>query len=204
MILICGLPGSGNHMLRELVRAAGGKPLIWHGDSELYKEFEGDIETPLLGPPPTRIFTHAIMPVRNNWMRSRERALGSTWWERHGHKSQDSFVAALRETVISFIATRAIPLKVVAYEHIVANPKLGGRILAWADLPYADWPEPVVDGDAKYLEGLGDGVESDGNEERAHEQGDQNQEEHTADAFKGRDELTQPGVQLHLVEGLHA
>jgi len=150
LILLSGLPRSGNNVLRHHIircREVGTaeqqmeKVLVWHG-TEVLRDDGSDLRF--------------VIPVRNPVIRvlamRRNRMPEARWPE-----------DVCRRAVFCKIAERAAPVKLVSYEAFVQDPDaVAGDLIEWLELPWRPFPAstsmspnppfdgPVFDGNSKY------------------------------------------------------
>jgi hypothetical protein len=134
-VLICGLPGSGNRMLKALIRAAGGESLVRHGNTGakfIVKAFEIHPDRP----------HYALIPVRFWHAES-----ASNPWARDD-RQKDECVSVVMRT----LADLRIPTRMVSYESLFLYPDQARiDILTWVGLdPATPWPNPPRDENAKW------------------------------------------------------
>ena len=146
MILVCGLPGSGNQFVcQQIVRGiqryrdghGGGKNwtaeycTIWHGPKPNAQALAAEEQVRL------------VMPVRNEHCRL----------ESVGRRAicMDDFPPEeCRMAVCKLVVETGAQLLIVSYEALVADPKQEGkRVTDFLGLPAIDWP--VHDANHKYL-----------------------------------------------------
>lgn len=152
MILITGLPRSGNHVLRAMVLRCirfkrrdpnwqGEKCTVWHGAEA----------APVFEPGNTRF----ILPVRDPQFQRLSMRAVSLPSERFPED-------ACRRSVFRAVVALNAPIKLVSYEAFVADPDgVGQDIIAWLGYQWVPFPAetpnanpdihgPVFDGNAKY------------------------------------------------------
>ena len=132
-IVVCGLPGSGNHMLQHLFIAAGAESYVRHGyDGENPYKILFDIHNHR---------TMAVMPIRDDWA-SR---CSCSWTDEENVR--DNCLA----TTCEVMRKRGIRLRMVSYESLFLYPeKSKDALLKWAGLPIVDWPDYPRDENAKH------------------------------------------------------
>lgn len=154
MILVSGLPNSGNTLTRAMIqrcaKAAQEKIecWIWHAG-------------PLDGWPPQykgQVPSHIVVPVRSEPIRLRSMRA----WRR---RPEDWPPEKCRESLFEFARTHGgVPLKLFPYEGLCSYPALvGGDIADWLRLPWVPFPQRVngtaegglFDANAKHVEVLG-------------------------------------------------
>ena len=149
MIIISGLPSSGNRLVQALIkRGAGGeKVILWHGDNV----------SPWRKAPPERAVI--VIPVRSEW--HRRESLRKRYARGDGRIPED--VQRMRLNVAAFIS-RWNPLVLqVPYEGLVQDPDVVGRQLfedlgfEWTPWPSSSakagadpWDGPVFDANAAH------------------------------------------------------
>lgn len=154
MIVIAGLPSSGNHIVFIHVRRGvaerdgddkkdQGFVPIWHGDSaspqdrEFVQIWHGDNESPNI----TRHDGERLMfviPVRNEAVRKLSVS------KRVSHPNPVRMPLAIedmRRNVVRLIVANDAPWYAVSYEGLVADPERAGRdLFEWLGLPWVPWP----------------------------------------------------------------
>jgi hypothetical protein len=132
VILVCGLPSSGNRLVETHIRrgidAKGVEETvqIWHGDNE---------RPMLIYPEGERLVM--VAPVRDEAMRQasiekRERYHG-------GHFPTDP--ERCRRNMLSLKVEMDLPIYFLSYEGLIANPGgLGRNLFGWLELPWVPWP----------------------------------------------------------------
>jgi len=151
MIVISGLPRSGNHILRALVLRCirmkrrdpswqGEKCTVWHG-SEKAPTFDAGS-------------TRFIIPVRDPHCRVAS-------YKATGMPSGRFPEEACRRGVFRAVVALDAPVKLVSYEAFVADPDgVGQELVAWLGYTWMAFPTdgrpgdplngPIFDGNAKY------------------------------------------------------
>ncbi len=124
LVVVCGLPGSGNRLLKRLFLAAGAEAYVRHGNggAKLYRK--------LFRLHPHRIV--AVMPVRD-WYSERS---ANSWAQRE--EQRDECVAVTCQVM----AEDGIPLRMVGFESLFLYPERAkDLLLEWAGLPIVPWPD---------------------------------------------------------------
>ena len=148
MILVAGLPASGNRLIvrqieygltlarqREIVR-------VWHGMKSRLR----------LDDSPVRI----VIPVRSERKRiqsidSRPHGPGGVVGGRRVDTLYGSAADEMRATVFRTVAEEALPVYLFSYEAMVRYPDSEGRTLfEWLRIPWPGWRETVMDANEKY------------------------------------------------------
>lgn len=134
-ILICGLPGSGNRLFKNLFIAAGGLSLVRHGhqgERTYKKAFWIHREHP----------PYALIPVRHTHAESHS----SSWGESQKMRT-DSITQAMKS-----LSNLEIPTRMVGYETAFLYPIQTKRfLLEWVGLdPTTPWPDEPRDENAKW------------------------------------------------------
>lgn len=159
MILICGLPSSGNHLVymhvRRGVEVKYGPSSVEGVDRETVQIWHGDNERPNLKRPENDRIVFVI-PVRNEAIRK----LSMT--KRMAEQGRGAFPIdneAMRRNVVRLIVKEDARWCNVSYEGLVADPRrLGRDLFDWLGLPWVRWPEfgtkhqgPVFDANKAYF-----------------------------------------------------
>lgn len=134
MIVVAGLPGSGNRLVRSLLQAAGAEVVIFHGRS-------GDL-------PQGALPAAVVLTARNPWIRAQSmhtRGDAPSWdFSRDEHYLRN---------ILAFVVVHGLPVRIIPYEAIIQDP--GGvrcDLLGWLSLPTnTPWPSTITDGNAKHL-----------------------------------------------------
>lgn len=144
MILVCGLPSSGNRLLTAHI-ARGCKANLGDAASlvvepEVVQLWHGDRPTcDLTRPEGERIVM--VIPVRCEVMRQRSVARRE---KLGGHFPFDPDQS--RTHVLAFAVRYQVPVRMVSYEGLVANPDaVGQELFRWLALPWVPWPDAESD-----------------------------------------------------------
>ena len=134
-VLICGLPGSGNRLLKGLIIAAGGDSAVRHGNTGskfILKAFRVRPGRP----------HYALIPVRHWHAES-----SSNPWAQN-ERQKDECVGV----VLQALAELGVPTRMVSYESLFLYPDQARRgILKWVGLdPDTPWPDPPRDENHKW------------------------------------------------------
>jgi hypothetical protein len=124
LVIVCGIPGSGNRLLKRLFQAAGAESFVRHGNNgpKLYHN--------LIELHPHRIV--AVMPVRD-WTVNNS---SNKWAQTELQKDKCAWVAM--QTMLN----ANIPLRIIGYETLFLYPEESKKsILKWVGLPNIPWPE---------------------------------------------------------------
>jgi len=136
-VALCGMPSSGNRLLRGMLRHHGILAEVKHW---------GEFEDLAMGWQRDGLTVAAVMPVRDEAI---SRASCARFWtaeQSHDEEQRRHYAETLR-----VCAELRIPLLPVSYGQIVRNPNgIGRHILTWLGQPFVGWNTVVVDGDAKY------------------------------------------------------
>lgn len=132
MILVAGLPSSGNRLVKEHivrgVRTVDTKEVvqIWHGDNRMPNLTRPDGER-----------LRMVVPVRDE--AARGASVQKRIREHGGHFPTE--VQTMRKRVLGLVVSHDIPVYFVSYEGLIANPEgLGKDLFAWLGLPWVPWP----------------------------------------------------------------
>ena len=132
MILVSGLPSSGNHLLLTHIERgvlAKGEPeavQIWHGDNKRPNLNREKGERLVM-----------VVPVRDESMRA---ASVEKRIKHGGHFPTDVYTC--RRHTMSLVVAEGIPVYFVSYEGLLQNPDgLGQHLFEWLELPWVPWPE---------------------------------------------------------------
>jgi len=150
MILICGLPSSGNrlvqtHVNRGTIAKAGGEEgsevvEIWHG----MNEYPRAVRLIQNGQERDRIML--VVPVRDETMRQASVAKR----EATEGKGNPLDVQLCRRNTLKLMVEMDLPIHLLPYEGLVANPdKLGRHLFEWLGLPWVPWPTHASDDPAQ-------------------------------------------------------
>lgn len=143
--VVCGLPFSGNRLVRDLCKKAGVQAYVWHGSP--YPAVDGPKGNKRAG-------CRAIIPVRDPLIQFSATVARLKRGENHPLADEQDF----RADVIAGLA--GIPTVIISYRSIVDDPIGTGRHL-WHHLgvePPPDasvedlWGQEIYDGDLKYQE----------------------------------------------------
>lgn len=132
-VLVCGLPGSGNRLLKRLLKKAGADAHVYHGIAGhdiLYGALDkADDKQPL----------RAIIPVR------------------HFHASCNSWPINERRAdecmmiTMQVLAERGIRTRLISYESLFLYPEQTcQQLLTWLRLPDTPWPDVPRDENHKW------------------------------------------------------
>jgi len=161
MILIAGLPSSGNHIvyihvLRGVAAKYGANAVdgvnregvqIWHGDNESPNVKRPEWDTRLM----------VVIPVRSESVRKL-----SVEKRTQGRRKLPTDRDKMRYNVVMLAAKHGARVHCVSYEGLVADPEGVGRdLFEWLELPWVPWPTeypagrkahegPVFDANAAY------------------------------------------------------
>lgn len=135
-VVICGLPGSGNRLLKALVQAAGGDAIVRHGNTGakyLCKAFRNHSDC------------RAIIPVRH-WRAE----TASNPWAKSERQKDD----CVREVIRALAGHPDVPVRMIGYEALFLYPEQSKYdLLSWLGLdPLTAWPEPPRDENAKWID----------------------------------------------------
>jgi hypothetical protein len=132
VILVSGLPSSGNRLIAEHIKrgvaAARSEEFvqIWHGDNEAPNVTRPEGER-----------LAVVMPVRGESFRLRsvdERL-------RRGEGVLPSDVAQMRANLVRFLSWNDCPVYVLSLEGLAQSPEAEGRLLfTYLRLPWVPWP----------------------------------------------------------------
>jgi len=142
MILIAGLPSSGNHLVfthvRRGVEARDGHLSVEGVDRETVQIWHGDNASPnLKRPEGDRVVF--VIPVRNEAVRALSIAKRM---ERQHRRTFPIDNDAMRRNVTRLIVDNDAPWYAVSYEGLVADPNRSARnLFDWLGLPWVRWPE---------------------------------------------------------------
>lgn len=158
MILIAGLPSSGNHLVYTHVRrgvvARDGEDSTEGVDRETVQIWHGDNESPnLKRPEGDRVVL--VIPVRNEAVRKLSMARRM---EKHKRGAFPLDNETMRRNVAQLIVREDARWYSVSYEALVADPgRLGRDLFDWLGLPWVRWPDeglshqgPVFDANRAY------------------------------------------------------
>lgn len=158
MILIAGLPSSGNHIVYTHVRRGvverDGAHSVEGVDRETVQIWHGDNESPnLKRPEGDRVVL--VIPVRNEAVRKLSMTRRMEKQKRGAFPRDDE---AMRRNVARLIVREDARWYGVSYEALVADPiRLGRDLFDWLGLPWVRWPVeglshqgPVFDANAAH------------------------------------------------------
>ena len=158
MIVIAGLPSSGNHLVfthvRRGVEAKYSSDTVVGVTREAVQIWHGDNVSPNITRPEGERLVFVI-PVRNEAVRK------LSVHKRVSHSARVMMPLddpTMRSNVVRLIATSDAPWYGVSYEGLVADPQRAGRdLFEWLELPWVDWPNggtrhsgPPFDANAAY------------------------------------------------------
>jgi len=140
-VCICGLPDSGNRLVSRLLEAHGVETIVQHHPAEgIGAKYERAV-VPVRRP---RVWTLAMAanhePMRH-WSAVTRRGGLRAW----NSERMARIGAEWEPEEILFVELAAI--------HTDPD-RAGETICEHAGVPFEDWPERVIDPDAKYLEGV--------------------------------------------------
>jgi len=133
-VLVCGKTGSGNRLVVSLLRAAGVRTMLYHGERQANGiRWSGNPKDP-------ESWTHLVIPIRDERYRQLSRTRVRPEWS---EPDWDRYAFAWRY---------GIPILEVEYRAIVERPgrtRIG--ILEFVGAPSSTpWPTIIYDADAKY------------------------------------------------------
>ena len=146
-VLILGVPSSGNRLWHALFKAAGADYVgVYH--------FGTGFERHIINMTEQGWDVRAIMPIRDDTplmaslnhhhqqlLEAHTRGFGTF---------EEGIDMHYRETA-KVLARHRLPVFPVRYEDLVADPDgVGREVCEWAGYEFPGWPEPIVDGNAKY------------------------------------------------------
>ena len=124
-VMVSGLPGSGNRLLKRLFHAAGADSCVRHGSGG-----EKMLRKVLDAHPDHRQL--CVIPVRD----FHSEATSNRWTHRRGQRTEAV------DCVMRVLAERRVPTRMVSYESLWLYPdESKNALLEWAGLPAVPWPE---------------------------------------------------------------
>lgn len=144
VVVVAGMPASGNRIIRALVEQ-NTRVAFCH------IHHCGEFAKYVLPWRTKGMQVRIIMPVREPAVHE----LASARYLAAQGAPYAECKARHYEKTMEAAADFHIPVLPVRYRAIVEDPRLmGARIMGWLGLEFVGWPEPVYDGDKKYLEGV--------------------------------------------------
>lgn len=147
-VYICGVPSSGNRLLKELLRDPNVLvPQIKHwGEGGLRGEVEGDLRNGL--------DPRVVLLTRDTDCLKQSLSKHYVNWAKGTHerwKSLDQVIATHWQNTMRVVAETGVPVTVVTYEQLVADPEaVIRRLTGWLGLPYKGLRQEVRDENAKW------------------------------------------------------
>jgi hypothetical protein len=132
-ILICGLPGSGNNLVRRFVERCAQKVGPRHARGVV---FHGGPHHPSASWR-CRGATHVVIPVRHPGCRRQSMYRRQLDWSRYPP-------VPCAASIFRIVVDDKLPVYLLSYEALVADPEGVGRDLAeFLELPYVPWPAAI-------------------------------------------------------------
>lgn len=133
-VLVCGLPGSGNRLVKRLIEAAGGRAHVRHGNTGLKY---------LLKYIDAHAGCRAVIPIRA--MRAESR---SNRWAKTAQQKDE----CVKNVILALARRPKVPVRMVSYESLFLHPEESkADLLEWLGLPNVPWPNAPRNENEKWM-----------------------------------------------------